>query len=271
MGKAIVEGCSICLESISERAIAVPCNHATFDFLCLVSWLQDHPTCPLCKVRVGAVQYDWASPNDYKTYLVPAADAKRSATPTAVEATHTFHPRALRNRRRYLSHYASNVTRDALVRRRKVYRDHLYSCHIGTNRFSEFKDFTPQSFCGDKVLQSRAREFIRRELQVFDFLSPESSTSSMSFSRKRHQGHFANAEFLLEYIHAILKSADIKGSTGKVESMVGQFLGSDNARLFLHELNAFLRSPYTDLKTWDRHVQYRDSEASEGRALNTNK
>ena len=40
--------CVICLEAISERAIAAPCNHLNFDFLCLVSWLQEQAVCPLC-------------------------------------------------------------------------------------------------------------------------------------------------------------------------------------------------------------------------------
>jgi hypothetical protein len=26
----------------------VPCNHANFDFLCLVSWLEQRRNCPLC-------------------------------------------------------------------------------------------------------------------------------------------------------------------------------------------------------------------------------
>jgi hypothetical protein len=41
--------CVICLSSVTERAITVPCNHYTFDFVCLVSWLQERSTCPLCK------------------------------------------------------------------------------------------------------------------------------------------------------------------------------------------------------------------------------
>ena len=41
--------CVICLQHVTERAIAVPCNHYTFDFVCLVSWLQERSTCPLCK------------------------------------------------------------------------------------------------------------------------------------------------------------------------------------------------------------------------------
>ena len=43
-----LDPCVICLEAVSERAFAAPCRHENFDFLCLVSWLQERPTCPLC-------------------------------------------------------------------------------------------------------------------------------------------------------------------------------------------------------------------------------
>ena len=65
-----------------------------------------------------------------------------------------------------------------------------------------------------------------------------------------------NAEFLLEYIVAILKTVDVKGSGGQAEDMLQEFLGRDNTKLFLHELRAWLRSPYSSLEDWDRHVQY---------------
>ena len=39
--------CVICLDSVSEWAVASPCHHH-FDFLCLVTWLQQRATCPLC-------------------------------------------------------------------------------------------------------------------------------------------------------------------------------------------------------------------------------
>lgn len=41
--------CVICLEVISEAAVALPCKHDNFDFLCLASWLQHRRVCPLCK------------------------------------------------------------------------------------------------------------------------------------------------------------------------------------------------------------------------------
>lgn len=47
--QAIPDHCVICLEQITERAISVPCNHYTFDFLCLASWVQQRSACPLCR------------------------------------------------------------------------------------------------------------------------------------------------------------------------------------------------------------------------------
>lgn len=40
--------CVICLDIVSERAVASPCRHHSFDFLCLLSWLQQRSKCPLC-------------------------------------------------------------------------------------------------------------------------------------------------------------------------------------------------------------------------------
>ncbi|KAI4151439.1 MAG: hypothetical protein L6R39_002037 [Caloplaca ligustica] len=102
----------------------------------------------------------------------------------------------------------------------------------------------------DKELLSRARKWVRRELQVFDFLNIDGGEDE-GVTRRAN-----NAEFLLEYIVAILKTVDIKGSGGQAEDMLQEFLGRENTQLFLHELKAWLRSPYTSLEDWDRHVQY---------------
>ena len=47
-GDIYADPCVICLESVTEKASTVPCRHESFDFLCLVSWLEEKPTCPLC-------------------------------------------------------------------------------------------------------------------------------------------------------------------------------------------------------------------------------
>ncbi|KAL8953009.1 MAG: hypothetical protein Q9222_001124 [Ikaeria aurantiellina] len=127
----------------------------------------------------------------------------------------------------------------------------LYSLHVGSNRLSRFRDLTPQLFARDEELIRRARKWIRRELQVFEFLYADAGRGERGVTRRMD-----NAEFLLEYIIAILKTVDIKGSGGQAEEMLQEFLGRANTQLFLHELKAWLRSPYVSIEDWDRHVQY---------------
>ena len=126
--------------------------------------------------------------------------------------------------------------------RRQVYFDHTPSLHVGANRISQYQTFTPASFAASPALQTRARIFLRRELRVFGFLD------------RRPAG--ANREFLIEYLVAVLKSNDPKGADGHAEELVKEFLGREDARLLLHELDAWLRSPYERLEAWDSHVQY---------------
>ncbi|KAF2144396.1 uncharacterized protein K452DRAFT_222948 [Aplosporella prunicola CBS 121167] len=255
------EACVICLDAITERAVAVPCNHLSFDFQCLVSWLHECSQCPLCKTEITEVQYDWRSPEDFMTYNVHTTKQKVSESSNAQPSTSSFRPSRL-PRRRFPRprHRSPSPGPDlTLLRRRHVYRNDLYSMHVGSNRISRYVNLTPQMVANSAELQSRARAFVRRELRVFSFLAAAdpgegSSTSQGSEGTRRAN----NAEFLLEYIVAILKTVDIKGSTGQAEEMLQEFLGRSNARLFLHELGAWLRSPYTRLEDWDRHVQYRE-------------
>jgi hypothetical protein len=120
----------------------------------------------------------------------------------------------------------------SLTRRRQVYADHTPSLHVGANRISQYQTFTPASFATSPALQTRARIFLRRELRVFDFLD------------RRPAGV------------AVLKSNDPKGADGQAEELIKEFLGREDARLLLHELDAWLRSPYERLEAWDSHVQY---------------
>ena len=144
----------------------------------------------------------------------------------------------------------------ALLRRKEVYSLGLYSTHVGSNRLSRFRNITPQLFIQDQQLVSRAKEWIRREIQVFRFLNTDVNGDD-GFARRAN-----STEFLLEYIIAILKTVDIKGTQS--EDMLQEFLGRDNTRLFLHELKAWLRSPYTTVEDWDRHVQYNNHSMMPG-------
>lgn len=248
--------CVICLERASELAIAQPCKHESFDFICLISWLQEQASCPLCKTEIKTVHYELKEDKTFKTYDVPATKTSEPP-PLNTSRPHSFGHRwrrPYRSRRTYGTPRPLPTPDEAILRRRHIYRNKLYSLHVGSNRVSRFRDLTPQLFSRDEELVSRARKWIRRELQVFEFLSPDGSSSS---DRRAN-----NAEFLLEYIVAILKTVDIQGSGGEAEDMLQEFLGRENTRLFLHELRAWLRSPYISLEDWDRNVQYNESPHS---------
>ena len=94
---------------------------------------------------------------------------------------------------------------------------------------------------------------------VFDFLNPEprefcdapthrSSRSSETPNQQRQSRKFrrkaTNREFLLSYIIEILQAIPLKGSEGQAELLVAEFLGMRETRLFLHELESWLRSPF---------------------------
>ncbi|KAF2121907.1 hypothetical protein BDV96DRAFT_451280, partial [Lophiotrema nucula] len=248
------DACVICLSDITERAITAPCNHCAFDFLCLVSWLQQRSTCPLCKAAVSVVQYDWRSPTDFKSYSVrPTQLPRERASRPSIASQHPRHglPRRPRSLRRPGTASSPDV---ALLRRRYVYRRKLFSLHVGTTRLSGYRDLTPQMIATSPDLQSRARMWIRRELRVFSFLDPDPGNTPSEGGATTS----SNAEFLLSYTVSILNAIDIKSSDGKAEELLQEFLGRDHARLFLHELNGWLRSPYTKLEDWDKHVQYKE-------------
>lgn len=216
------------------------------------------------KTQVVSVEYDWKSSEDFKIYSVTPTDAStdRSSSSRAIPEGISQRPRASWRPRRQNRPWPTPSPDAALLRRRQIYRHQLYSSHVGSNRLSRFRDLTPQLFSRDEELVSRARKWIRRELHVFEFLQ-SNSLEAEGVTRRAN-----NVEFLLEYIVAILKTVDIKGSGGQAEEMLQEFIGRADTRLFLHELRAWLRSPYTSLEDWDRHVQYSEdpTRSSGGKA-----
>ncbi|KAH7159670.1 hypothetical protein B0J13DRAFT_110492 [Dactylonectria estremocensis] len=262
--------CVICLEAVSEVCEALPCHHHNFDYLCLLSWLEQTPKCPLCKATVAQVRHALDGPVA-KVYQVPQpAPSSSKQDSRQYTSSGQYHNRTFQRPRRDRPHDATRNERisHAVTQRRDVYRYNRYSKHVGSNRVSQYRELTPALFCADEELVSRARMWIRRELQVFSFLniddaaaittrSDDTNTRGVQVRRRVN-----NAEFLLEYIIAVLKSVDIMGSGGQAENMLAEFLGRDDTRLFLHELRAWLRSPYTKLEDWDRAVQYDESETA---------
>lgn len=284
--------CVICLEAVSEPGVAVPCQHANFDFLCLLSWLEQRPNCPLCKLSreekvvrsvsdagdytgksdVASVKYDLNAPDGVKVYRLPLPGPSNTATSNATPPRFPRHQRpGFRRGRRPPREHTQRApgtleTEEPVLRRRRIYRNQMYSLRVGSNRLSQYRELTPELFNRDEQLVSRARKWIRRELRVFSFLNPDSDDGKQDPDRdgrvarpgqqrlESRRGN--NAEFLLEYVIAILRTVDVKGSAGQAEELLRDFLGRENARLFLHELQSWLRSPYMSVEDWDRNVQY---------------
>lgn len=268
-----LDPCVICLDAITDPAEASPCGHRNFDYLCALSWFLEHPSCPLCKANVTSLV---RGPADAPNREVTAIEQKQENCQSShAPSSRSVDELGYRNRRRQrlqrhhrFEHRHEVSLSQALERRRNIYRQSLYSKHVGSNRVSRYQELTPQLFCADEELVSRARIWIRRELQVFSFLSLDdvadnrdrTSTERRQTATERRRAN--NAEFLLEYIVAVLKSVDIMGSAGQAEDMISDFLGRDNTKLFLHELRAWLRSPFTKLEDWDRAVQYDEAVGS---------
>ncbi|KAI1129739.1 hypothetical protein F5Y10DRAFT_144892 [Nemania abortiva] len=250
--------CVICLDSITEACEARPCKHRNFDYLCLLNWIERLSKCPLCKSSIHEVLHDFDhdGPGTSRVYLVPQVtnDTPRNEE-TQQAQPHRPRWTAERPNRRQYGHIQSRpVTQDeAIIRRQQIYRNRLYSLHVGSNPRSRYRDITPALFESEPELVSRARAWLRRELQVFSFLRTPSSPQNSEDAMTRRRAN--NAEFLLEYIIAILKTVDIQGSQGAAEDMLSDFLGRENTKLLLHELRSFLRSPWS-IETWDRRVQY---------------
>ncbi|KAI8186632.1 putative RING finger protein [Colletotrichum sp. SAR11_239] len=178
-GASADDCCVICLDQITEGCEAQPCHHRNFDYLCLVTWLEQQAACPLCKTEIKEVRYDFSDDQkQWKTFKPAPAPA---AAKTAGNAA------AAQQERRYYS----------------------------------------QMFASDSELVSRARTFLRRELQVFEFLSPDNDARTPEADPVRRR-RANNAEFLLEYIVAILKTVDMQGSMGQAEELIQEFLGPQN-------------------------------------------
>ncbi|KAL7619754.1 hypothetical protein AAE478_010296 [Parahypoxylon ruwenzoriense] len=246
--------CVICLDSITQVCEARPCSHRNFDYLCLLSWLEQQTKCPLCKSNVDEVRYDFGGDNlDEKgtVYRVPRpneqSQERRRPRPQPYRLLNAT-PRPTRRWHEDVPPQRATAD-DALLRRRYVYQNQLYSLHVGSNQRSGYRDLSPQIFERDPEMASRARAWLRRELQVFEFLRTPPSIQSSDDAMTRRRAN--NAEFLLEYIIAILKTVDVQGSQGQAQDMLKDFLGRDNTKLLLHELKNFLRSPWS-LEVWDR-------------------
>lgn len=248
--------CVICLEPVSEAAVALPCRHNHFHFSCLGTWLQQNRSCPLCKAEVVSVRYFDRGSNSTSVFHLPELIVPRSLPRHRArhEYSHLRHSTSRRGRR----DSSPEIESPALQFRRRIYERGLYSLYVGNNRISRYRNITSELIAHDAAIQSRAKKWIRRELRIL-VPSEHQSSSPGSLASTSSGNVFRNNEFLLEYIIAVLKNIDIKGSAGQAEVLLREHLGRKNARLFLHELENWMRSPFETLEEWDEFVQYTET------------
>ncbi|KAL2106961.1 hypothetical protein VUR80DRAFT_5906 [Thermomyces stellatus] len=231
------EDCPICFDALDPPATANPCLH-TYHPNCLLQWLGMNPSCPLCKATVTTVtlrrrviyaaEHKPARPNPLSLWGRPAPRRRRRRSPSPPARSLESYPRY----------------------RLDVYRRSLFSLHVGANPHTGYRALTP-AILDDPSHLSRARSFVRRELLVLDAFDP--SLPQPDFLRPSSPQR--SRAFRLEYIIAVLKAAGLQGASGAAEELLRTYLGG-YTRLFLHELRAFLRSPYGRLEEWDRAVRY---------------
>lgn len=130
--------CVICLDTISEPCTAHPCAHNHFDFLCLLSWLEQRPSCPLCQSPVFKLSYTDSKTHGESVYRVLNAPRKRNEERGNLQGTRpqgsraglaeSSAPRVHRRQRPYHEPPRPPVTEaDAIEHRRHVHRHLLYS------------------------------------------------------------------------------------------------------------------------------------------------
>ncbi|OAA77312.1 Zinc finger, RING/FYVE/PHD-type [Akanthomyces lecanii RCEF 1005] len=259
--------CAICLEPVTAPCEVVPCGHVVFDLPCVLGWLALHPSCPLCKTPVVRLLHGASGElgRPYSEFHDPATGARRppsrstglpTPAPTPPPPPHPIHrPAAARE----------EGEPRAVAVRRDVYRRNRFSMHVGSNPVSRYRELTAAMFQHDEQLVSRARMFIRRELRVFTFLTanrappptpPSGHALAAAAAPPPLRRRAPSTEFLLEFIVSMLKSVEMMGNRGAAQNTLADYLGREFARLFLHELRSWLRSPYTSLEEWDRAVQY---------------
>ncbi|PMB67878.1 putative RING finger protein C16G5.03 [Beauveria bassiana] len=245
--------CVICLEDISDPCELAPCGHYNFDVGCIGTWLAVSRRCPLCKVIVnqiirgprglpGRPVNDIRSPSEFLVAeLWPGPSSHTPATrrprytPADFAAAGAAYARSMRRA-------ANTAPRDVVLRsiahRRAVYARGLLSIHVDSGPISGYRELTPALFHREPQLIARARAFLQRELRVFDSVPAE------------------RAAFLIEHVVDVLQNRDIGTGIGLLEALLTANLGRSSARLLLHELGAWLRSPYTSLEEWDAAVRY---------------
>ncbi|KAL1923408.1 uncharacterized protein VTP21DRAFT_8388 [Calcarisporiella thermophila] len=231
------ETCSICLQIYQDKSLLNSCFHA-FCFACILQWIEyaRRARCPLCVQPFEYILHDVKSELDYKKYWVPEFKTEselrqpidRSRRPNQYRRFQRRWQEPIEERQ------LSKTQQEAVERRRYIYRHKLFAMHIGSNRYSKYREVSPTYFSSHPEAIRRLVPWIRRDLQAI--LEEE------------------NAEIVREYVIAVLKTHDLR--TESALELLRPFL-EPYTEHFVHELVAFARSPL-EIRAYDITVQYNE-------------
>lgn len=265
--------CAICLGVIDDRTVVQPCSHDAYCFRCILAWTDQSRKCPLCNTAIELLLHHIRSERDFQRhYLAPLIDrsdasayasaSQRTASQVLAEGARSqllnrpTHPRfkfadwKMRNRPAAIPEMDAEDL--AVEKRRYVYRHGLFVKHVGANRYTrvgplcacfrcspaksprtQYRDVSFSQISASSDLKARLTRWLRRELRVFDGI---------------------DLEFLVGYGVSIASQLELRSDSAT--RLMSEFLGERDAEHFLHETSSFLRSPYSDIRNYDRAVQY---------------
>jgi hypothetical protein len=249
-------------DNSSEAVTALPCNHASFHLTCLGTWLNHARVCPICKSQIRTLRI--CRPGGLNgTELIPVSESLDSLTVDAPTASRLR--RQSRRHRRPKPPSTPSTASPTHHFRRQLYTHSIPSLYLGNGIARDPKTHrrhplrlrysTPTAFTSaPPEIHRLASTWIRRELSLFDFLSPSSSSPLITPHSQRRKP--TTAPFLHAYILAIVRAMDLRGSGGQAVALIAEYLGACEARLFVHELAAVLDSGCAALEEWDAQVRY---------------
>ncbi|KAI8915953.1 hypothetical protein EDD86DRAFT_197281 [Gorgonomyces haynaldii] len=198
--------CPICLGSFRNKTFLEPCLH-NFCFECILKWSKVSKNCPLCK-RHFVSGVHTLKDDDYKRYYFeqkPKPWGRRPESPTLDES---------------------------LRERQRVYSFGLRCRHRGTNRYSKFRDLSPQ--------------YLREHQQKLRTLVPWIRRELLAILR------IPDVTIIIDFVLQVMQQHDLQSD--EAIQLLEEYL-EDDAEHFVHELVNFARSELS-MEHYDRQVQY---------------
>ncbi|XP_054764576.2 E3 ubiquitin-protein ligase Topors-like [Lytechinus pictus] len=237
--------CSICLGKFKDKSFSDGCFHR-FCFQCIREWAKVKSTCPLCKTPFKSIIHNVVSSDVYDQYMLPPTE-NGSLELDHNGARFRYHTTLANNRRsawetrmdQLFSRQARLAERihrenEARQRRQLIYAAGLRVHHIAANRFTRFRDTSPQFFRESQAVTHRLIPWLRRDLGVL------------------FNGNDQHVRFMTQYILSLLPNVDIQSE--EFHNHLRPFLYGRTEH-FIHEFTSFARSPH-DMDTYDQMAQY---------------